>query len=194
MNRFKGSQAALIGSPYNYPGEPMTGFLRSCPPGPGLAPAWSDIFLVPIVMIDIPTRVGGISHSRKEHDLPDNPRARSIIWELQKGLYTTGCIGSGDPGKGLTFGSLRVIASYRKDVDELICCHVPRDENWQSERTMIRQYIKVNGHQSLRSLSTLFNVRPNRLLGGFSEYSTAVSATGHTCAVAIAALDNDTAF
>eukprot|EP00972_Heterocapsa_arctica_P002548 372610-Heterocapsa_arctica.AAC.1 len=32
--KMEGLQAAVIGSPYNYPGEPMTGFTRSCPPGP----------------------------------------------------------------------------------------------------------------------------------------------------------------
>eukprot|EP00972_Heterocapsa_arctica_P009771 1438046-Heterocapsa_arctica.AAC.1 len=34
LNRLRGLHAALIGSPYNYPGEPITGFTRSCPPEP----------------------------------------------------------------------------------------------------------------------------------------------------------------
>eukprot|EP00972_Heterocapsa_arctica_P070832 10465231-Heterocapsa_arctica.AAC.1 len=59
MNRLRGLQAALIGSPYNYPGEPMTGFTRSCPPGPGLGTPWTDLFSVPILMMDIPTRWKG---------------------------------------------------------------------------------------------------------------------------------------
>eukprot|EP00972_Heterocapsa_arctica_P043554 6430074-Heterocapsa_arctica.AAC.1 len=81
-----------------------------------------------------------------------------------------------------------------KDVDELIRSHVPRGETWEKERTKIRQHVRVNGHHSLQSLSKLFKVPLDRLLGEFTEYSTAVAATGHTCAVAIAALENETVF
>eukprot|EP00972_Heterocapsa_arctica_P073052 10791291-Heterocapsa_arctica.AAC.1 len=81
--------------------------------------------------MDIPTRFMGRSHAIKQFELPENPHVRNIIWMLQKGLVSTGCVGSGESEKGEKFGSLRVITSYRKDVDELIRSHVPRDEKWE---------------------------------------------------------------
>eukprot|EP00972_Heterocapsa_arctica_P105060 15479422-Heterocapsa_arctica.AAC.1 len=122
----------------------MTGFMRSCPPGPGLTKAWSDEFPVPMMMMDIPTHFRGRSHARKQNELPENPHVRKIIWMLQKGLASTGRVGSGESEKGEKFGSLRDIASYRKDVDELVRSHVPRDEKWEKIKTKIRQYIRTN--------------------------------------------------
>eukprot|EP00972_Heterocapsa_arctica_P069859 10319621-Heterocapsa_arctica.AAC.1 len=78
----------------------MTGFTRSCPPGPGLGQPWTDLFPVPIVMLDIPTRSMGRSHARKQFELPDNPHVRKIIWMLQKGLASTGCLGTDESEKG----------------------------------------------------------------------------------------------
>eukprot|EP00972_Heterocapsa_arctica_P104728 15433869-Heterocapsa_arctica.AAC.1 len=105
-----------------------------------------------------------------------------------------GCLGTGDSEKGEKFGSLRIITSYRKDVDELVRAHVPRGEIWDREKTRIQQYIKTNGHQSLDSLNEQFGTSVENLIGEFSEYSTAVAATGHTSSLVIAALENDTAF
>eukprot|EP00972_Heterocapsa_arctica_P063441 9360572-Heterocapsa_arctica.AAC.1 len=85
----------------------MTGFMRSCPPGPGLAKAWSDVFPVPILMVDIPTHFRGRSRARKQNKLPEKPHVREIIWMLQKGLASTGCVGSGESEKGEKFGSPR---------------------------------------------------------------------------------------
>eukprot|EP00972_Heterocapsa_arctica_P109826 16169826-Heterocapsa_arctica.AAC.1 len=102
--------------------------------------------------MDIPTRLKGKSHARKTNELPDNPHVRKMSWELQTGLISTGCVGSGDSEKGEKLGSLRVITSYRRDVDELIRSHVPRGETWENKRTKIRQYLRVNGHHSLQSL------------------------------------------
>eukprot|EP00972_Heterocapsa_arctica_P001081 151962-Heterocapsa_arctica.AAC.1 len=78
MNRLRGLQAALIGFPYNYPCEPMTGVTRSCPPGPGLVTPWTNLFPVPILMMDIPTRYKGVSNALKQvpFTLPDNPYVR----------------------------------------------------------------------------------------------------------------------
>eukprot|EP00972_Heterocapsa_arctica_P109324 16097869-Heterocapsa_arctica.AAC.1 len=90
--------------------------------------------------MDIPTRLNGTSHARKANELPDNLHVRQILWELQPGLMSTGCVGSGEPGKGEKLGSLRVITSYRKDVDKLIRSHVPRCETWEKERANIRQH------------------------------------------------------
>eukprot|EP00972_Heterocapsa_arctica_P095282 14052004-Heterocapsa_arctica.AAC.1 len=84
--------------------------MRSCPPGPGLAKAWSDSFPVPILMMDIPTHFRGRSHARKQNELPENPHVRNIM----------------DAPKRTGVNWMRGI---RKDVDELVRRHVPRDKN-----------------------------------------------------------------
>eukprot|EP00972_Heterocapsa_arctica_P023550 3470248-Heterocapsa_arctica.AAC.1 len=100
----------------------MTGVSRSCPPGPGLGIPWTDLFPVPILMMDIPSYYRGTSNAKKKdpYSLPDNPYVRTIIWQLQKGLATTGCVGSGDSENEEKLGSLIIIMSYRKDVDQLV--------------------------------------------------------------------------
>eukprot|EP00972_Heterocapsa_arctica_P086617 12768815-Heterocapsa_arctica.AAC.1 len=113
---------------------------------------------------------------------------------LQKGLASTGCVGSGESEKYKKLGSLRVITSYRKDVDELIRSHVPRDERWEKVKTKIRQLIRANGHHSLEFLNEHLKVPMEKLIREFTEYNTAVAATDHTCSIAIAALENDTVF
>eukprot|EP00972_Heterocapsa_arctica_P092465 13638800-Heterocapsa_arctica.AAC.1 len=82
----------------------------------------------------------------------------------------------------------------RKDVDELVRNHVPRGENWEREKAKILQFIKANGHQSLDFLNNHFGTPIEDLIGSFAEYNTAVAATGHTCSIAIAALENYIAF
>eukprot|EP00972_Heterocapsa_arctica_P070020 10343312-Heterocapsa_arctica.AAC.1 len=161
----------------------MTGFTRSCPAGPGLAQPWTDVFPVPIVMMNIPTRFMGRSHARKQFELPENPHVCKIIWMLQKGVVATGCVGTGESEKGETFGTFRIITSYRKDVDKLVRTQVPRSEMWEKKTTMIRQYIRANGHQSLEFLRDYFEAPLKYLIGEFTEYRTAVAATGHTCSL-----------
>eukprot|EP00972_Heterocapsa_arctica_P001347 197039-Heterocapsa_arctica.AAC.1 len=119
MNRLRGLQAAPIGFPYNYPAEPMTGVIRSCLPGPVFVSPWTELFPVPILMMNIPTYHRGVSNAQKKfpYSLHDNPYTRKVIWQLQKGLATMGCLETGDSEKGEKFGSLRIITSYRKDVD-----------------------------------------------------------------------------
>eukprot|EP00972_Heterocapsa_arctica_P112578 16432592-Heterocapsa_arctica.AAC.1 len=65
MSRLRGLQAALIGFPYNYPAEPMTGVMRSCPPGPGLVSPWTELLPVPILMMNIPKNYRGVSNAQK---------------------------------------------------------------------------------------------------------------------------------
>eukprot|EP00972_Heterocapsa_arctica_P032152 4737293-Heterocapsa_arctica.AAC.1 len=96
--------------------------------------------------MDIPTRSMGASHARKQFEFLDNPYVRKIIWKLQKGLASTGCLGTGDSEKGDMFGSLNIVISYRKDVDELVRAHVPRGESWEKE--------KLGSNNTLKPMAT----------------------------------------
>eukprot|EP00972_Heterocapsa_arctica_P021175 3118082-Heterocapsa_arctica.AAC.1 len=147
-------------------------------------------------MMYIPSYYRGVSNAPKKFPftLPDNPYVRKVIWKLQKGLATMGCLGTGDSEKGEKFGSLRIITSYRKDVDELIREHVPRGEKLDRTKTKLHEFITTNGHQSLDSLHKQFGASMENLIGKFSEYSTSVAATGHTSSLVIASLENDTSF
>eukprot|EP00972_Heterocapsa_arctica_P073620 10871127-Heterocapsa_arctica.AAC.1 len=87
--------------------------------------------------MDIPTRSMGASHARKQFDLPDNPYVRKVIWMLQQGLASMGRVGTGDSENGEKFGSLRIITSYRKDVDELVRARVPWGEKNGRRRKQI---------------------------------------------------------
>eukprot|EP00972_Heterocapsa_arctica_P081851 12062082-Heterocapsa_arctica.AAC.1 len=45
-------------------------------------------------MIDIPSYHRGISNAKTKdlYSLPDNAYVRKVIWQLQKGLASTGCV------------------------------------------------------------------------------------------------------
>eukprot|EP00972_Heterocapsa_arctica_P097594 14399455-Heterocapsa_arctica.AAC.1 len=121
MNRLRGLQAALIGFPYNYPAEPMTGVMRSCPPGPGLGLPWTELFPVPILMMDIPSYYRGISNAKKKVTF----RYRTTLMyarsfgNSKQDLLPWDAWGPGTQKKE-KFGSLRIITSYRKYVDQLV--------------------------------------------------------------------------
>eukprot|EP00972_Heterocapsa_arctica_P026455 3896401-Heterocapsa_arctica.AAC.1 len=123
--------------------------------------------------MDIPSYYRGASNAKKKdpYSLPDNSDVRKLIWRLQKGLASMGCVGSGDSEKEEKFGSLRIITSYRKDVDQLVREYVPGGELWDKKNANIHEYIKPNGQQSLNFLQNQFKVTMENLIGEFSEYS-----------------------
>eukprot|EP00972_Heterocapsa_arctica_P111124 16360215-Heterocapsa_arctica.AAC.1 len=104
-------------------------------------------------MLDRPSRHRGEYNTiySGQRGLPENPFMRDVVRQLQVSLATkTWFVGTGDSDNGETFGSLRAVMSYKKDIEQLIRYHVPRGEDWDTLKAPIYQLIKTNGHQRLQ--------------------------------------------
>eukprot|EP00972_Heterocapsa_arctica_P107749 15869128-Heterocapsa_arctica.AAC.1 len=119
MNRLRGLQAAMIGWPYQYPAEPMTGCPKRCPPGPGLPKPWLA-FPVPIITLDVPGYYKGSCNTRYTGHvgLPESPHVRDVVRSIQLDLAeATNCVGTADCIAGNEFGRMRLVFAYRRDKD-----------------------------------------------------------------------------
>ena len=63
-NRMPQEVAAVLGTMYDYPAEPLAGTGRPCPPGPGLPVPWGGPIAVPWVFVHIPLWYYGQAQSK----------------------------------------------------------------------------------------------------------------------------------
>jgi hypothetical protein len=89
QNRLQPEHAAVIGTIYGYPGEPLTGTSRPCPPGPGLQEPWNCLHS-PWIFINTPTDYWGKEQARdyriaakEEASTPANPYAHAMVRALR---------------------------------------------------------------------------------------------------------------
>ena len=122
-NRLRREVAAILGTFFRYPAEPLTGTNQPCPPGPGLREPWSD-FPYPWVFVDIPASYYGFwqadAYQRARNaggPTPPNLPAQRLMFELQL-AFERAFRGRVTEEDGMAAGPMRVLFSYRSDADD----------------------------------------------------------------------------
>ena len=195
-NRMPQETAATLGTFYDYPGEPLSGTNRPCPPGPGLPERWMEQICDAWIWAHIPLSYYGASQWYKYREAreqgqrtPSNHYAQDLVWQLQKQMLLTGHMGDRISNKDvISSGPLRIMFAYRSNADEYSAQMVRCDPDPDGSEllrdgpcTTVRQMLSVDDRPDLESVARATSVT-----------STINKAIGDTQNVVIAMLENNT--
>ena len=193
-NRLRREVAAILGTFFRYPAEPLTGTNQPCPPGPGLREPWSD-FPYPWVFVDIPASYYGFwqadAYQRARNaggPTPPNLPAQRLMFELQL-AFERAFRGRVTEEDGMAAGPMRVLFSYRSDADDYASF-------------MARKVTDGARGGVFRGSGPAYRVRDERddrvgresHVAVCTQVTTITAATGDTKNIVFAALENNTSF